>query len=172
MTKAEKNFIDQVRKRIAEISVGSSAIRNQGGPGLIKISRRFFYKKIDLKEFRRELPKKTYTDYLDRLTKELVTRYPSGAKSWGAARKGLNLYFREVAYNHYLANHLKLSVDYQQNLKILKNLEVPLDKDVATGLIEKCKGLPEWISIKKLKNSSKKLKNMLTKLILSEFIWT
>lgn len=157
MTKAEKKFIVQIQKRIAEISVGPSAIRNQGAPGLIKISRRFFYKKIDLKKFRRRLTSKFYTKYLDELTKELVKRFPKDGKSWGAARKGINLYLREVAYNHYLANYLKLSKDYQQNLKLLKNLEVPLDTDVATGLSKKCKELPKWKSIKSLTDKENRI---------------
>jgi len=157
MTKIEKDFIDQIRKRVAEISVGASAIRNQGGSGLIKISRNFFYKKIDLRHFKKKLASKSYTAYLDDLTQELVNRFPKGAKSWGAARKGLNLYFREVAYNHYLVNDLKISTNYQENLHMLKNLEVPLDNDVATGLIEKCEGLPKWDSIKKLKKNDSKI---------------
>jgi hypothetical protein len=150
MTKEERQFLVQVHKRIAEISVGPSAIRNQGAPGIIKISRRFFFKQIDLKVFRRKLVTRNYTKYLDDLTKQLVKKFPKNAKSWGAARKGLNLFLREVAYNHYLADYLKISNNYKENLLILKNLEVPLDKDVGTGLYEKFPDLPKWTSIKDL----------------------
>jgi len=147
MTREEKVFIKQIHKRIAEISVGSSAIRNQGASGLIDISRKFFYKKINLIEFRKKLISKKYTNYLNRLTKLLVKKFPKKGKSWGAARKGLNLFFREVAYNHYLADYLKITTDYTQNQKLIKNLEVPLDKDVASGLNEIFNDLPKWKSI-------------------------
>ena len=134
MTTKEIIFINQIRKRIATISIGSSAIRNQGAPGLIDISRKYFYQSINLKEFRKKLTTNSYFDYLNKLTDELVKSYPKNGRSWGAARKGLNLFFREVAYNHYLAEYLNIPTGYEQNLSILKNLEVPLDKDVATGL--------------------------------------
>lgn len=160
MTKREKEFIKQVQNRIAEISVGSSAIRNQGAPGVIKISRKYF-RSIDLKEFRRKLISKHYSGYLDDHTKKLKNKFPPKAKSWGAARKGLNLFFREVAYNHYLAHYLDISTDFDTNLKLLSNLEVPLDKDVATGLIEKYNNLPPWKSIKSLTgDESKKFQEM------------
>ena len=149
MRKVEKIFITAIKNRIAEISVGSSSIRNQGAPGLIKISRSFF-KKIDLKKFRRKVQTTEYTAYLDNLTLELLKEFPKKGRQWGAARKGLNLFFREVSYNHYLAHYLDISSSYNENLVILKNLEVPLDKDVATGLIECCDDLPKWKSIKSL----------------------
>lgn len=144
------NLINKLQRRIAQISVGASALRNQGAKGLIEICRDFFEKDIDLNEFRSELESPNFKEYLDRNTKELLNRFPENGKSWGAARKGLNLFFREVVYNFYLSNFLEIPADREGNKRILTFLEVPLDKDVATGLIDKYPKLPKWKSIRTL----------------------
>lgn len=146
----KKEFIKLIHRRIAQTSIGPSAIRNQGASGLISISRHYFENSIDLKEFRRNLTKSTYTLYLDYLTDDLTKKFPRSGRSWGAARKGINLFFRDVVYNSYLADLLKIPVEFHSNLNIIKNLEVPLDKDVATRLNLEYKELPRWISIKNL----------------------
>ena len=145
-----ENLINKMQRRIAQISVGASTLRNQGAKGIIEICRNYFENSIELKEFKKELKSKNYKKYLDRNTMELLDRFPKNGKSWGAARKGLNLFFREVVYNFYLANHLEISAVEEENRKILTRLEVPLDKDVATGLIDKFPELPKWKSIRKL----------------------
>lgn len=153
--KRTRLLINKLQRRIAQISVGASALRNQGAKGIIGICREYFENSINLKEFRKVLESKEYKSYLDKHTDKLVSKFPEGGKSWGAARKGLNLFFRDVVYNFYLANYLEISADEEENKKVLKNLEVPLDKDVATGLIEKYPDLPKWKSIRKLtKNES------------------
>lgn len=146
----DENLINKLQRRIAQVSVGASALRNQGAKGIIEICREYFENSVDLEEFRKEVESDNYKRYLDRNTKELLERFPENGKSWGAARKGLNLFFREVVYNFYLANHLGISADKEENRKTLTRLEVPLDKDVATGLIEKFPELPKWVSIRKL----------------------
>ena len=145
-----ENLINKLQRRIAQISVGASALRNQGAKGIIEICRDYFENSIDLEEFRKELESDNYKKYLDRNTTELLNKFPENGKSWGAARKGLNLFFREVVYNFYLANHLGISANKDKNKKTLTQLEVPLDKDVATGLIEKFPELPKWKSIRRL----------------------
>ena len=150
------DLIQKIHRRIAQISVGPSAIRNQGGSGLIAICREYFEKSIDLNEFRTQLETDTFAAYLDLHTTNLVELFPEGGKSWGAARKGLNLFLREVTYNTYLASHLSIPLDIKQNSLILKRLEVPLDKDVALCLMEIFPLLPKWQSIKKLTPSESK----------------
>jgi hypothetical protein len=71
-------------------------------------------------------------------------------RSWGAARKALNLFFRDVVYNRYLTDYLNIPNDFIENQYILRNMEVPLDKDVAKGLREKYSDLPKWQSIRQL----------------------
>lgn len=150
-------FLRQVHRRVAQTSVGPSAIRNQGASGLITISRSYFEKNINLSEFREKLIKDSYIDYLDKLTTDLRNRFPDGGKSWGAARKGLNLFFRDVVYNKYLADSLNIPTDYKENLKALRYLEVPLDRDVATGLNKTFGDLPKWRTIKELNEKQSKL---------------
>lgn len=140
----------KLHRRIAQISVGPSAIRNQGAKGIIAICRDYFENTIDLEEFRNELVSDNFKTYLDIQTKNLVKLFPDGGKSWGAARKGLNLFFREVSYNFYLANYLEIPFDLKKNGKVLSQLEVPLDKDVALCLMKLFPDLPKWQSIKNL----------------------
>lgn len=143
-------FIKRMQRRIAQISVGASALRNQGAKGIIGICREYFENTIDLKEFSSNLKTGNHKLYLDKHTSQLLDKFPENGKSWGAARKGLNLFFRDVVYNLYLANFLNIPVEKEANKIVLKDLEVPLDKDVATGLMSKFSDLPKWQSIRKL----------------------
>ncbi len=87
----------------------------------------------------------------------MLKLFPENGKSWGAARKGLNLFFRDVIYNYYLRQKL----DINDNSHVhLQNLEVPLDKDVALGLKNNKSNLDKWVSIKSLtKEISDKYQN-------------
>jgi len=153
MNKVE--FDKKLQRRIAQLSVGASAIRNQGGSGLIETCRTYFENQIDLKNFFTSLTKKDeYLKFLDNHTDEIVKLFPVGAKSWGASRKGLNLFFRDVCYNKYFADKFQLPTEFKDNNEKLKYLEVPLDYDVATGLIQKIPDeLPKWNGIKNLTKS-------------------
>ena len=154
-------FLKLVHRRVAQTSVGPSAIRNQGASGLIKTSREYFENSVNLREFREILTTNKYNDYLDNLTTDLKNRFEKGGQSWGAARKGLNLFFRDVVYNKYLADFLKIPTDYNENLRTLKNLEVPLDRDVTTGLTKLFADLPKWKSIKELTEKCMRLSETL-----------
>lgn len=117
---------------------------------MIAICRHYCEHSIDLAEFRDYLPTNLYTGYLDRCTQEIVIRFPENAKSWGAARKALNLFFRDVGYNKYLADSLGIPILLKKNVDEITNLEVPLDRDVATALNELFPDLPKCTSIKSL----------------------
>jgi hypothetical protein len=80
---------------------------------------------------------------LDRTTNEFKKGLPSG--SWGAARKFLNIFLRNVVYNRYLSDHYRLA-------HIVEWLEVPLDSHVARGLREEPGGeeLTRWGTIIRL----------------------
>ena len=60
-------------------------------------------------------------------TRRLKDRLPKGARNWGAARKALNIFLRDVLYNHYLRSRHHLD-------RLEEWLEVPLDRDVAAAL--------------------------------------
>ena len=151
----QTDFYKQLYRRIAQIAVGASAIRNQGkkgDKGLIKSCRDYFENEIDLTEFFNSLSSnEAYKTFLTTHTNDLANLFPLTARSWGAARKGLNLFLRDLTYNKYFADKFDLPTDFDQNNDKLKNLEVPLDKDVAKGLRKHYKRqLPKWNGIKHL----------------------
>jgi hypothetical protein len=150
MNKTE--FEKKLYRRIAQVSIGASAIRNQGGSGLIKILRDYFETEINPSTFFKALPKKkSYRDYLDYHTDQILKRFPKGAKSWGGARKGLNLFLRDFVYNGYFGNKYNVPTEYSELNSFIKYLEVPLDKEVAHGIIQDCQNeKPKWTNIRRL----------------------
>ena len=84
-----------------------------------------------------------YQVWLNLQTNALLKEFPTTAKSWGAARKALNLFMRNVFNNRYLNEVYYLD-------RIEKVLEIPLDSAVAKGLKnEDFKNkLPEWPGLK------------------------
>jgi hypothetical protein len=151
----ETEFYIRLQRRIAQTAVGASAIRNQGKKGdvgLIKSCRDYFENELNIEEFFNLLTSETlFKEFLDRHTSTLTNRFPETAKSWGAARKGLNLFLRDLTYNKYIADKYNLPKEFNENNEKLKNLEVPLDKDVALGLHAQFTGqLPKWAGIKHL----------------------
>jgi len=139
----QKEFHKLLQKRLAEISVSAPSLRNQGNPGLISSSR-LFCSRIPLKEFNVS-SEKQYNKILDKFTNKLMKEFPHDCRNnWGAARKTLNLFLREVMYNTDLSRQFKL--------KVIQFLEIPLDSYTAVNLYKHAKGnnLPRWISIKSL----------------------
>jgi hypothetical protein len=148
----QNEFIDNIHKRLSIISVGASALRNQGAPGIVKTARDYFYKSIILDDFFKVLQDPLmFRDYLDNHTNNLLMEFEPAGRNWGAARKGLNLFFRELTYNKFISDHYKLPIDVEGFNDTIKYLEVPLDNDVAKGIIRNAKlDLPKWVSIKSL----------------------
>ena len=140
-----KDFIRLIQVQVAELAIGASTLRNQGGSGLIASARAFF-KSIDLAGLG-SLTSEGFSNFLDKATDDLKNQFPEGARNWGAARKAINLFLRDAFYNRYLFDHYKLA-------PIEQFLEVPLDRDVATNLCALAtqygKSLPKWESIKML----------------------
>ncbi|MBW8049630.1 MAG: hypothetical protein FVQ77_04690 [Cytophagales bacterium] len=149
----KSDFYKLLHRRLAQNAIGASTIRNQGDKGLIKICRDYLEHKIDLTEFFNSLSDSTeYRKFLNRHTNAIVKLFPKTAKSWGAARKGLNLFLRDLTYNKYFADKFNLPTDFHLNNNKLKNLEVPLDNYVAKELCKYFKGqLSKWKGIKHLK---------------------
>lgn len=146
----DNEFLKLIQRRLSEISIGSSALRNQGAKGIIRLTRDFCYNQIKLDDFKEQILDKTFSKYIDKLTTQLVNEYPIEGKSWGAARKGLNLFFRELVYNHYVHKYLNLPSNRTEEINFLNQLEVPLDNFVAKGLKNEFDELPKWNSIKNL----------------------
>jgi len=136
-------FIIKLQRRVAQVAIGPSALRNQGAKDMIPVARAVA-EEIDLAEFGRANATRFKT-LLDESTHCTITRFPTAAKNWGAARKAMNLFLRDALYNHELAAQYGL-------LKLRHWLELPLDKDAATGLKGEPEGvlLPKWDRIKNL----------------------
>ncbi|MBI4023425.1 MAG: hypothetical protein HY360_00490 [Verrucomicrobia bacterium] len=117
-------LIQQMQSYVAETSVGASALRNQGGSGLIETARTFL-KNLDLSVIPTD--QADFNEWLDKETVKLRNKFPNGARHFGAARKALNLFLRSAAYNVVLNRAHNLD-------KVLPLLEVPLDSYTAKHL--------------------------------------
>jgi hypothetical protein len=153
-------FIGYVRRQVAELAVGASTLRNQGGSGLVRIAREHF-KQVNLTKYSSANNQDEFSRLLDDDTDKLMRSFPPGAQqNWGAARKAMNLFLRNSTYNRFLFHEFGLA-------RIEKWLEVPLDNDVAKGLISDFQNgkfvlptgtlLPDWKNIKSLKQEENKL---------------
>lgn len=139
----ENEFNKLLQKHLAEVSITNSALRNQGAKGLVSTARQFC-SKLRIRKFNVYSQEK-FNRVLNRDTRSLMSKFPTGAKNnWGAARKSLNLFLREVLYNNFLSRHF--------NTNVINFLEVPLDKQVAQAIKKnyKKKIFPSNFSIKSL----------------------
>jgi hypothetical protein len=139
-----REFIHRLQERTAQAAFGPSSLRNQGAPGVIDAARRAAGR-LDLAAFGSCRSSNTFLQSLDQATEAFRDKFPSAGRSWGGARKGVNLFLRDAVYNADLAAHFDLA-------RMRPWLEVPLDKDVATQLIAEREGfeLPAWRTIKGL----------------------
>jgi len=138
----KRKFIKLVQDREASISIGASTARGMG-KGTVKAARDFL-RKLNLSSFVTK-SEKDFRRRLDASTNALRERLPR--KSWGAARKFLNIFLRGAFYNRFLCEHYGLQV-------LEEFLEVPLDKSVAEGLRREQSGgtsLPRWKTIIRLR---------------------
>ncbi len=124
-------------------AVGPSALCGQG-KGVLKAAQKYMGS-IDLSSICKMKSAEEYANWLDEHTNALLDKLPISDRLWGAARKALNLFMRDVLYNQYLNKRYKIS-------RIEPWLEVPLDSTVAKGL-KKFAGrgkLPPWPGLKRL----------------------
>ena len=136
------------KKRIVNISVSTSSLRNQGGKGLIKKTRKLLIK-TDLAKFCKGENK--FKNYLENETKRLT----NNAKiRFGAARKSLNIFLLQSSLDRVLSKYYNLG-------KILKYLELPLDSYTIKHLKKEAKKrkykLPRWDGIRNLEEKSNAL---------------
>lgn len=140
-------FLKMMQARTASLTIGASTLRNQGASNVVSNTREFL-KRLDLRRFRAKTAK-GFKNALDRETIKLKKVLPVGARNWGAARKALNIFLRDVFYNYYLREEYRFG-------KLEQWLELPLDKDAARGLREHSEEmgihLPRWPGVKHLKS--------------------
>lgn len=148
-------FINRIKRRLAQTAVTSSALRNQGASEIISTCRTFLEDEIELAEFFSAIQEEsTFKNLLDEKTNLLMSKFPGSNKNnWGASRKAINLYFRELVYNKSICDHFNVPRDSGEYNTLIQFLEVPLDKFVALALYNLDKQLPKWNNIRDLKHS-------------------
>jgi len=141
--KKDDRFYWDMQRYIAVTTIGPSTLRNQGASGVIKAAQKYLAV-VDLAEFNAE-KEEEFLSALDVQTDRLRAALPSGAQHWGAARKALNVFLRDVCYNRFLCE--------KHGLASLEDwMEIPLDGLVAQALKRKAgRGrLPRWPGISEL----------------------
>ncbi|MDA2915999.1 hypothetical protein MYX64_04030 [Nitrospinae bacterium AH_259_B05_G02_I21] len=136
--------INLIQKRIANLSIGSSTLRGQGrNAGRIAIS---YLKNMDLGEFSNINNELELMNKLNTHTKSLKKQLPN--RSWGAARKAVNIFLFQVVHDIYLSE--------AYNLKdIIAFLEVPLDNPNAIRLVKEARNRNLKLHWRNIKNLNK-----------------
>ena len=140
-----KEFISHLKNRTAKVAIGAATLRGQGAPGVIAAARKGL-QDIDLATFAVR-GEEAFVERLDSATLALEARFPEGGRSWGGARKAVNIFLRDAVYNTDLSAHFGLRA-------IRPWLEVPLDSQIAKGLRSEPEGeeLPQWPGVKHLQS--------------------
>jgi hypothetical protein len=136
--------LDKLQRYLANAGITQSAVRlGKSGKGVQGMKRAAvnFCAAIQLNN----LPTPDeYPSALDQWTDALTKQFPLGGQFWGTARKCLNIFMRDASYNTYLRNAYSLE-------RLEPALEVPLDGDVANGLLQEQEaaqfGLQKWDAI-------------------------
>ena len=134
-------FVDEVQVYVARYSVSASATRGQGA-GVVAAARAHL-DTLPLCEFGTRSTS-LFAARLDVHTAKLTGALPRGARSWGLARKLLNIFLRNSFYTTYLCDHYRLHL--AESL-----LELPLDSIVGKRLFEQAPNLPRWPGVKRLR---------------------
>jgi len=143
MSDAPDNFCADMQRYIATTTIGPSALRNQGSPGVIEKAQ-LFLSGLDVSIFIVN-DERSFLRVLDSATAQLQRRLPADSQHWGGARKALNLFLRDVCYNRFICLRYPLAI-------LEPWMEIPLDKFVATALKRRAGrgGLPTWPGLKRL----------------------
>jgi hypothetical protein len=141
--KKDDQFHQDMQQYIAVTTIGTSTLRKQGASGVIEAAQKYLAV-VDLSAFSAG-NENDFLAALNAQTEQLRTALPAGAQNWGAARKALNLFLRDICYNRFLGEHHGLAAAEDW-------MEIPLDGVVAREL-KRLAGrgkLPQWPGLKKL----------------------
>lgn len=131
-----------IKRRAAIVAVGPSTARGQGVPGVVD-ALRVALDRLPLAHFSKSRAG-SFARVLDESTQQVVAGLPRPARSWGLARKCLNIFLRDCFYNAYLRDAYGLTVAEPW-------FEVPLDRVVAEGLRSHLPNtLPRWPGVKRV----------------------
>jgi putative zinc finger/helix-turn-helix YgiT family protein len=145
-----QTFIDRLKGRCAKLAIGPSTLRGKGTRG-VAAAARLGLATIDLATLAAE-DRAAFRARLREITKSLKLNLPKSGRAWGRARKAVNIFLRDVVYNADLCNRYGLC-------NIREWLEVPLDSQVAEGLLSEPEGasLPRWPGVKHLRPEVSKM---------------
>ncbi len=131
-----------LQARAARGALGASTMRSAGAKDAVRAGRAFLAE-VDLSGFRTSSPSR-FRDTLDGTTAGLQDAFPSPARHWGLARKGLNTFLRDCLSSAYLRDAYALQVAEPF-------FEVPLDTVTGTMLHQLAGGsLPRWGTVRDL----------------------
>jgi len=138
-----EEFLKAIQARTARIAASASATRGQRTPGLAAAAREYF-ETLQLDQFGIVRPR-LFKKHLDRATLKLMRALPKKGRSWGIARKLLNIFLRDAFYTTYLRDMYHL--DRAEAL-----YELPLDSITAKHLRAEApdRALPRWRGVKHL----------------------
>lgn len=146
----ENKLVNLFQRRLANTSIGASALRGQP-TNTIKITRDFL-KKMDFNLFKDVFSEQSFLNKLDEQTLLLREAIPS--KSWGIARKALNLFLFDSTHNTVLSEEYKLR-------HLIPFFEVVLDNPNAKELIKLAENKGIILSWKNIKSLTKEENNHL-----------
>lgn len=136
-------LIPAIQRHVAVFAVGPATVRGQGAKGVVAAAQEFL-SEVPLRLFARGT-EASFRRALDSATEDLALSFPKPARSWGLARKCLNIFLRDAFYNSHLAPrfHLEAAKPFY---------ELPLDGVVARALHDLAgpKKLPRWPGVKHL----------------------
>lgn len=131
-----------IKTRVAVVAVGPSTARGQGAPGVVGALRAAL-DAVPLARFSKS-KHGGFLRALDASTLTVMAELPRAARSWGLARKCLNIFLRDCFYNAFLRDEYGLVVAERW-------FEVPLDRVVAEGLkANSTVALPRWPGVKRV----------------------
>jgi hypothetical protein len=136
------SLTEAIKERAAVVAVGPSTARGQGAPGVVDALRDAL-KEVPLSRFSKS-GQGGFRRALDASTQSVMQTLPRPARSWGLARKCLNIFLRDCFYNAYLRDAYGLVAAEPW-------FEIPLDRVVAEGLKENVgMALPRWPGVKRV----------------------
>jgi hypothetical protein len=149
----DQQFLRELQRYVAITTVGPSALRNQGTTGVIQAAQDHL-SSLNLHTVR-TASETAFLRWLDQETEQLRRALPKGAQNWGAARKALNLFLRDVCYNRFLCRGNRIAA-------LLKRWSQEMGDN---------RDLPRWPGLIKLTpDTSRRFQNVARKLARSQGI--
>jgi hypothetical protein len=136
-------LIEAIQRHVAIVAISPSAVRRQGAGGVVACATEFLAV-LPLRPFGVNIDT-SFRKALDEATEGLKVCLPEPARTWGLARKCVNIFLRDAFYNLYLSNEYQLA-------KTAPYYEIPLDSVVSNALRKHAppRSLPTWLGVKHL----------------------